>query len=127
MASTGGDVVGIAGCGTMVLPMAECLLAAGVDVWGHDVRNVDEFGAFAPRKGVPVNLKLSSGSCPASPFPVPPILSQVTNNIARMGKPNKSKPLLVDLKSTGQSGAIGVSQMLRNHKKYDKMRFQHPL
>mgnify|MGYP003150798385 FL=1 len=41
--------IGIAGCGTMGLPMAECLLAAGVDVWGHDVRNVDEFGAFAPR------------------------------------------------------------------------------
>ncbi|MEQ8226952.1 MAG: NAD(P)-dependent oxidoreductase [Rhodospirillales bacterium] len=41
--------VGIAGCGTMGLPMAECLLSAGIDVWGHDVRNLDEFGAFAPR------------------------------------------------------------------------------
>jgi 3-hydroxyisobutyrate dehydrogenase-like beta-hydroxyacid dehydrogenase len=41
--------VGIAGCGTMGLPMAQCLLAAGVDVWGHDVRKADEFGDFAPR------------------------------------------------------------------------------
>ncbi|MEQ8505681.1 MAG: NAD(P)-dependent oxidoreductase [Rhodospirillales bacterium] len=41
--------VGIAGCGTMGLPMAECLLSAGIDVWGHDVRKFDEFGAFAPR------------------------------------------------------------------------------
>lgn len=44
-----GPAIGIAGCGTMGLPMAECLLAAGVDVWGHDVRPVDEFGSFAPR------------------------------------------------------------------------------
>jgi len=44
-----GPAIGIAGCGTMGLPMAECLLAAGFDVWGHDVRNIDEFGAFAPR------------------------------------------------------------------------------
>ena len=42
-------VVGIAGCGAMGLPMAQCLLAAGIDVWGHDVRNPDEFGDFAPR------------------------------------------------------------------------------
>lgn len=42
-------IIGIAGCGTMGLPMAECLRAAGFDVWGHDVRSVDEFGAFAPR------------------------------------------------------------------------------
>ena len=47
--TAGTATVGIAGCGTMGLPMAECLLAAGVDVWGHDVRNVDEFGSFAPR------------------------------------------------------------------------------
>lgn len=45
----GTTTVGIAGCGAMGLPMAECLLAAGVDVWGHDVRNIDEFGGFAPR------------------------------------------------------------------------------
>ena len=44
-----GPVIGVAGCGTMGLPMAECLLAAGFDVWGHDVRNIDEFGGFAPR------------------------------------------------------------------------------
>jgi len=41
--------VGIAGCGTMGLPMADCLLTAGFDVWGHDVRPIDEFGRFAPR------------------------------------------------------------------------------
>lgn len=45
----GTTTVGIAGCGAMGLPMAECLLAAGVDAWGHDVRNIDEFGGFAPR------------------------------------------------------------------------------
>ncbi len=49
MPSTEGDVVGIAGCGTMGLPMAECLRRAGVEVWGHDVRPGDEFGDFAPR------------------------------------------------------------------------------
>ena len=49
MASTGGDVVGIAGCGTMGLPMAQCLRDAGVEVWGHDVRPSGEFGDFAPR------------------------------------------------------------------------------
>ena len=43
------NTIGIAGCGAMGLPMAECLLQAGFDVWGHDVRKVDEFGAFAPR------------------------------------------------------------------------------
>jgi 3-hydroxyisobutyrate dehydrogenase len=47
--SGGTPTLGIAGCGAMGRPMAECLLAAGVDVWGHDVRNVDEFGSFAPR------------------------------------------------------------------------------
>lgn len=46
---SGAATVGIAGCGTMGLPMAKCLLAAGVDIWGHDVRNIDEFGSFAPR------------------------------------------------------------------------------
>lgn len=43
------DTFGIAGCGAMGLPMAECLLKAGFDVWGHDVRKADDFGAFAPR------------------------------------------------------------------------------
>jgi len=47
--SSGTATVGIAGCGTMGLPMTECLLAAGFDVWGHDVRNIGEFGGFAPR------------------------------------------------------------------------------
>ena len=45
---SGKTAIGVAGCGTMGLPMAECLLAAGYDVWGHDVRNIDEFGAFVP-------------------------------------------------------------------------------
>ncbi len=47
--TAGTATIGIAGCGTMGQPMAECLLAAGVDVWGHDVKNIDEFGNFAPR------------------------------------------------------------------------------
>ena len=47
--TAGTATIGIAGCGAMGLPMAECLLAAGVDVWGHDVKNIDEFGNFAPR------------------------------------------------------------------------------
>jgi len=42
-------VVGVAGCGTMGLPMAEQLFAAGYDVWGYDVRPTDEFGTFTPR------------------------------------------------------------------------------
>lgn len=42
-------VVGIAGCGTMGLPMAERLHAAGFEVWGHDVRPTDDFGEFAER------------------------------------------------------------------------------
>lgn len=40
---------GIAGCGTMGLPMAENLLRAGVDVVGFDVRPSHEFGTFAER------------------------------------------------------------------------------
>ncbi|MBT5298406.1 MAG: NAD(P)-dependent oxidoreductase [Rhodospirillaceae bacterium] len=43
------DVIGVAGCGTMGLPMAERLLAAGVEVWGFDVRPAEEFGAFGAR------------------------------------------------------------------------------
>ncbi len=33
----------------MGLPMAQSLLAAGFDVWGFDVRPVEEFGDFRPR------------------------------------------------------------------------------
>jgi 3-hydroxyisobutyrate dehydrogenase-like beta-hydroxyacid dehydrogenase len=44
-----GAVIGVAGCGTMGLPMAECLARAGYEVWGYDVRASEEFGAFAPR------------------------------------------------------------------------------
>ncbi|MBC8006753.1 MAG: NAD(P)-dependent oxidoreductase [Prolixibacteraceae bacterium] len=39
-------VVGVAGCGSMGLPMAQALLNAGYEVWGLDVRPVDEFGSF---------------------------------------------------------------------------------
>ena len=43
------EPIGIAGCGAMGLPMAQSLLAAGYDVWGFDVRPVEEFGNFAGR------------------------------------------------------------------------------
>jgi 3-hydroxyisobutyrate dehydrogenase-like beta-hydroxyacid dehydrogenase len=43
------EPVGIAGCGAMGLPMARSLLAAGVDVYGFDVRPVGEFGDFGGR------------------------------------------------------------------------------
>ena len=43
------DVVGIAGCGTMGLPMAQRLADAGYEVWGHDVRPTAEFGEFSSR------------------------------------------------------------------------------
>ncbi len=43
------EVVGVAGCGAMGLPMARRLSLAGFDVLGFDVRAVDEFGDFAPR------------------------------------------------------------------------------
>ena len=33
----------------MGLPMAKRLLAAGVEVWGFDVRPAEEFGAFGAR------------------------------------------------------------------------------
>jgi 3-hydroxyisobutyrate dehydrogenase-like beta-hydroxyacid dehydrogenase len=39
-------VVGVAGCGSMGLPMAQALLHAGYEVWGLDVRPADEFGSF---------------------------------------------------------------------------------
>lgn len=43
------EPVGIAGCGAMGLPMAQSLLAAGVEVYGFDVRPVGEFGDFHER------------------------------------------------------------------------------
>lgn len=43
------DVIGVAGCGAMGLPMAEALVRAGNTVWGHDVRPAAEFGQFADR------------------------------------------------------------------------------
>ena len=39
-------VVGVAGCGSMGLPMAQALLHAGYEVWGLDVRPAEEFGSF---------------------------------------------------------------------------------
>ncbi|MEM7405783.1 MAG: NAD(P)-dependent oxidoreductase [Pseudomonadota bacterium] len=41
-------VVGVAGCGTMGLPMAQSLERAGYEVLGLDVRPSAEFGSFAP-------------------------------------------------------------------------------
>jgi len=41
------DVIGIAGCGAMGEPIAQRLLAAGFEVWIHDVRPLSEFGAIA--------------------------------------------------------------------------------
>ncbi|MGI9387343.1 MAG: NAD(P)-dependent oxidoreductase [Methyloligellaceae bacterium] len=43
------DVIGLAGCGAMGLPMARNLRRAGFDVWGFDVRPLDEFGDFSER------------------------------------------------------------------------------
>ena len=42
-------IVGIAGCGTMGLPMAQTLQDAGYEVWGLDVRPANEFGSFQSR------------------------------------------------------------------------------
>ena len=42
-------VIGVAGCGTMGLPMARQLLDGGYKVWGFDVRPASEFGDFASR------------------------------------------------------------------------------
>jgi 3-hydroxyisobutyrate dehydrogenase-like beta-hydroxyacid dehydrogenase len=42
-------VVGVAGCGSMGLPMAQALQDAGYEVWGFDVRPANEFGAFHAR------------------------------------------------------------------------------
>ena len=42
-------IIGIAGCGSMGLPMAKQLLAAGQNVWGYDIRPAKEFGDFQSR------------------------------------------------------------------------------
>src|SRR4051812_36562414 len=42
-------IVGVAGCGSMGLPMAQGLQHAGYEVWGLDVRPANEFGYFEPR------------------------------------------------------------------------------
>ncbi|MFL6581480.1 MAG: NAD(P)-dependent oxidoreductase [Burkholderiales bacterium] len=42
-------VVGVAGCGSMGLPMALALQDAGYEVWGLDVRPTSEFGSFQSR------------------------------------------------------------------------------
>ena len=41
--------IGVAGCGTMGLPMALQLQDAGFEVFGYDVRTTEEFGSFAER------------------------------------------------------------------------------
>ena len=41
-------IVGVAGCGSMGLPMALALQDAGYEVWGLDVRPRSEFGSFQP-------------------------------------------------------------------------------
>lgn len=43
------QVVGVAGCGRMGLPMARALHRAGVETWGFDIRPPGAFGDFAPR------------------------------------------------------------------------------
>lgn len=43
------NTIGIAGCGTMGLPMAQALLAGGFDVYGFDVRPSKEFADFSSR------------------------------------------------------------------------------
>jgi 3-hydroxyisobutyrate dehydrogenase-like beta-hydroxyacid dehydrogenase len=42
-------VVGIAGCGSMGLPMAQALQDTNYEVWGLDVRPANEFGTFQSR------------------------------------------------------------------------------
>lgn len=42
-------VVGVAGCGSMGLPMAQALPHAGYEVWGLDIRPANEFGSFQSR------------------------------------------------------------------------------
>ncbi len=42
-------VVGVAGCGSMGLPMAQALQDAGYEVWGLDVHPASEFATFQSR------------------------------------------------------------------------------
>lgn len=43
------QTIGLAGCGAMGLPMARALLRAGFNVYGFDIRPVEQFGDFATR------------------------------------------------------------------------------
>ncbi len=43
------QVVGIAGCGAMGLPMAQALQKAGIETWGFDIRPSHEFQGFKNR------------------------------------------------------------------------------
>ena len=43
------NVIGLAGCGAMGLPMAQQLQKAGYSVWGFDVRPADRFKDFTSR------------------------------------------------------------------------------
>ena len=43
------NIIGVAGCGNMGLPMAENLLAQGHNVWGFDVRSIDASDDFKNR------------------------------------------------------------------------------
>lgn len=43
------NIIGVAGCGNMGLPMAENLLANGYDVWGYDIRSVNASEDFQNR------------------------------------------------------------------------------
>ena len=43
------NVIGLAGCGAMGLPMAQQLQKAGYSVLGFDVRPADRFKDFASR------------------------------------------------------------------------------
>lgn len=59
--------IGVAGCGSMGLPMAQCLSASGFQVIGHDVRPISEFedsgvtlladpSAFAERSDIVISV-----------------------------------------------------------------------
>lgn len=41
MSDSPSNIIGVAGCGNMGLPMAENLLAQGFDVWGYDIRPIN--------------------------------------------------------------------------------------
>ena len=43
------QIIGVAGCGSMGLPMARRLLQAGFQVYGYDIRPMAEFGDFRSR------------------------------------------------------------------------------